>query len=188
MYIFRALTGQSRDSGLPIRGGKRGTRYDLGSERNGEHLRYITQPWFQDDIGVVRPEFQACRSPTRLTDASANSRTVFNESTLKHKDCNVSNGGPIRALSMVGKSQGGTVRGRGGFVHLALRKNVIISAYWSASNRGMESRYGCRVNFDGGWGTLFIQHLLQKWKNHWHIGGDRVEVSSRRGFSFCHSV
>ncbi len=42
-------------------GGKRGKRYDLGSERSGEHLRYITHPWFQDDPGVVRPEFQASR-------------------------------------------------------------------------------------------------------------------------------
>ncbi len=77
------------------RGGKRGKRYDLGSERSGEHLSYITQPWFKDDLGVVRPEFQtsrvderACRSPTRLTDASANSRAVFNESTLRLEDCN----------------------------------------------------------------------------------------------------
>ncbi len=30
-----------------------GMRYDLGSVRSGEHLRYITQPWFQDDLGVV---------------------------------------------------------------------------------------------------------------------------------------
>ncbi len=63
------------------RGEKRGKHYDLGSEWSGEHLRYITQPWFQDDLGVVRPKFQAsrvneraCRSPTHLTDASANSR------------------------------------------------------------------------------------------------------------------
>ncbi len=42
-------------------GGKRGKRYDLGSEQSWEHLRYITQPWFQDDLGVVRPEFQASR-------------------------------------------------------------------------------------------------------------------------------
>ncbi len=54
---------------------------------------------------------RACRSPTRLTDASANSRAVFNESTLRLEDCNGSNGGHFRALSTVGKSQGGTVRG-----------------------------------------------------------------------------
>ncbi len=29
------------------RGRKRGRRYDLGSERSGKHLRYITQSWFQ---------------------------------------------------------------------------------------------------------------------------------------------
>ncbi len=63
---------------------KRGKGYDLGSGWSGEHLRYITQPWIQDDLGVVRPEFQAssvderaCKSPTRLTDASANSRSVL---------------------------------------------------------------------------------------------------------------
>ncbi len=33
------------------RGGKRS---DLGSERSGEHLRYITKPWIQDDLGVVK--------------------------------------------------------------------------------------------------------------------------------------
>ncbi len=59
MYTFRGLTGQSRDSWLIVGGGEHGKRYDLGSERSGEHLRYITQPWFQDDIGVVRPELQA---------------------------------------------------------------------------------------------------------------------------------
>ncbi len=40
---------------------KRGKRYNLGSERGGEHLRYTTQPWFQDDLGVVGQEFQANR-------------------------------------------------------------------------------------------------------------------------------
>ncbi len=55
MYTLRA------NSLVIRRGGKRGKRYDLGSERSGEHLRYITQPWFQDDLGVVRPVFQASR-------------------------------------------------------------------------------------------------------------------------------
>ncbi len=58
----RALTGQSRDNSWPpVEGECAGKRYDLGSERSGEHLRYITQPWFQDDLGVVRPGFQASR-------------------------------------------------------------------------------------------------------------------------------
>ncbi len=43
------------------RRGEREKRFNLGSERSGEHLMYITQPWFQDDLGVVRPEFQASR-------------------------------------------------------------------------------------------------------------------------------
>ncbi len=47
---------------------------------------------------------RACRSPTRLTDASANSRAIFNESTLRLEDYNGLNGGLFRALSTVGKS------------------------------------------------------------------------------------
>ncbi len=35
---------------------------------------------------------------------------VFNKSTLRLEDCNGSNGGPFRALSMVGKPQVGTVK------------------------------------------------------------------------------
>ncbi len=67
----------------------------------------------------------------------------------------------------------------GGFILLAPCKNFVTALCpRSASNRGMESRYGCRVNFDGGWGTLFIHHLLQKWKNHRHIGGDRSKSRS----------
>ncbi len=42
MYILRALMGQSRDSWLPVGGGKCRKRYNLGSERGGEHLRCIT--------------------------------------------------------------------------------------------------------------------------------------------------
>ncbi len=57
---------------------------------------------------------RAFRSPTRLTDTSANSRVVFNERLeLRLEDCNGSNGGLFRDLSTVGKSQAGTVRGRG---------------------------------------------------------------------------
>ncbi len=65
------------------------------------------------DYRQARLMERAFRSPTRLTDASANSRVVFNESTLRLEDCNGSNGGLFRALSTVGKSQAGTVRGRG---------------------------------------------------------------------------
>ncbi len=65
---------------------------------------------------------RACRSPTRLTDASANSRAGFNESTLRLEDWNGTN-----RVSTVGKSQGGTVRGRGGFVLLAPRKNWVTA-------------------------------------------------------------
>ncbi len=70
---------------------------------------------------------RACRSPSRLTDGSASSRAVFNESALWLVDCNGSNGGPFRAFSTVGKSQGGTVRGCGGFSLLVSRKNVITA-------------------------------------------------------------
>ncbi len=111
----------------------------MGSERSEELLRYITQPWFHDNPGVVRPEFtwqaglteRACRSPTRLTDACANSRAFFNESTLRLEDCNGSNGGPFRALSMVGKSQGGTRASRyfacDSHVHLISKDVSVIS-------------------------------------------------------------
>ncbi len=44
---------------------------------------------------------RACRSPTCLTDANANSRAVFSESTLMLEDCNGSNGGPFRALDVL---------------------------------------------------------------------------------------
>ncbi len=56
-----------------------------------------------------------------------NSRAVFNESTLRREDCNGSNGGPFRTLNTVGKSQGGTLRGRGGLILQAPHKNVIIT-------------------------------------------------------------
>ncbi len=72
---------------------------------------------------------RACRSPTRLTDASANSRVVLNESDLRLVDCNGSNGGPFKALSMVGKSQGGTVRGCMGFILLAPRINWTTALF-----------------------------------------------------------
>ncbi len=78
-----------------------GKHYNLGSERSGEHLRYITQPLFQDDLGVVRPEFQASRVDGELQvliDASANSRAVFNESALRLEDCNVQMGAPSGPL------------------------------------------------------------------------------------------
>ncbi len=57
---------------------------------------------------------RACRSPTHSTVISASSRAVFNESVWRLEDCNGSNGGPFRALSTVGKSQGGTVSEIGG--------------------------------------------------------------------------
>ncbi len=57
---------------------------------------------------------RVCRSSTHLTDASVNSRALLNESDQKLVDCNGSNWGPFKALSTVGKSQGGIVRGRGG--------------------------------------------------------------------------
>ncbi len=66
---------------------------------------------------------RTCRSPTHFTDASANGRAVFNKSALRLVDCNGSNKGPFRAFITVGKSQGGTVRGRGGFILLAPPKN-----------------------------------------------------------------
>ncbi len=103
-----------------------------GKARKALWPGYITQPWFQDDLlgpnsrqaGLTE---RACRSPTCLTDASANSRVVYNENTLRLEDCNGSNGSPFRALSTVGTSQGGTVRGHRGFILLVPRKNWITA-------------------------------------------------------------
>ncbi len=152
---------------------------------------------------------RACRSPTRLTDASASSRAVFNKSALKLLDCNASNGGHFRAFSTVGKSQGGTVRGLGGFILLAPRKNNHrtphkISAHRSASNRGMESRYGCRVNFDGVDEEHCLSHIScrnerttdtsevtrskSRMPSRENGPFQSAEASSRRGSSFCHRV
>ncbi len=72
---------------------------------------------------------RACRSPTCLTDANASSRADLNESDLRLVDCNGSNRGPFKALSMVGKSQGGTVRGRGGLILLAPRINWTTALF-----------------------------------------------------------
>ncbi len=93
---------------------------------------------------------RACRSPTHLTDTSANSRVVLNESELRLVDCNGSNRRPFKVLSTVGKSQGGTVRGHGGFKSPGASYKLdhrTISAHRSASNRGMD---GCCINLDGG--------------------------------------
>ncbi len=66
---------------------------------------------------------------------------AFNKSTLRLEDCNVSNRDPSRALSTVGKSQGGTVQGCRELIILAPRKNWVtaISTHQSANNRSMES-------------------------------------------------
>ncbi len=56
---------------------------------------------------------RACRSPTRLIDASAKNRAVFNESALRLKDCH---------CLTVGKSQGGTVEDAGDLLSWPLVK------------------------------------------------------------------
>ncbi len=38
--------------GPPSKGRVRKAHYDLGSKWSGEHHKYITQPWFQDDLGA----------------------------------------------------------------------------------------------------------------------------------------
>ncbi len=57
MYILRALTRQRRDSWLPVR--EKNAESVITWALNG--VEYITQPWFQDDLGVVVPKFQANR-------------------------------------------------------------------------------------------------------------------------------
>ncbi len=123
-------------------------------------------PWFQDDLGVVRPEFQAgrlvesaCRSPTRLTDASASSRAVFSESDRRSVDCSGSKGGPFKALSTVGRSHVGTVSGRGGFNLLApfrKRTTELSLPYRLACYRGMKGRYSCYEHLECRVRTSFI--------------------------------
>ncbi len=97
MYIFRALTGQSRASWLPVGGGVGALALWPG----------LWTEWFQDDLGV---------------DLGKGLQVSY---LLDRRQC--SNGGPIRALSTVDKSQGGTVWGRGGIILLAPRKNVITA-------------------------------------------------------------
>ncbi len=74
----------------------------------------------------------ACRSPTRLTDASAKSRAVFSISDRRVVDCSGSKEGPLRGS--VGKSYIGTVR------HLApLKKRtteVFLPSDWPYSCYG----------------------------------------------------
>ncbi len=55
----RAEKGQ-----LPVlfRRRKCGEHDDLSSERSGKYLRYVTMLWFQDDLGVIGPKFQAGRA------------------------------------------------------------------------------------------------------------------------------
>ncbi len=61
MYVLRALAGQSTDSWLPVRGENEERVITWALNRVERTLRYITQPWFQDELGVVRPKFQANR-------------------------------------------------------------------------------------------------------------------------------
>ncbi len=79
---------------------------------------------------------RVCRSPSRLTDGSASSRAVFNESALGLVDCNGSNGGPFRAFSTVGKSQGGTVRECGG---LWLIRRVFVGVSFTPLNANLKN-------------------------------------------------
>ncbi len=83
------------------------------------------------DIQVVKPCKCGLRGPTsRFTKMSEMDTPLehaqdeaFNKSTLRLEDCNVSNRDPSRALSTVGKSQGGTVQGCRELIILAPRKN-----------------------------------------------------------------
>ncbi len=60
-------------------------------------------PWFRTTLESLGPNSRqagliesACRSPTRLTDASASSRAVFSESDRRFVDCSGSKGGLSR--------------------------------------------------------------------------------------------
>ncbi len=91
MYILRALTGQSRDSWLSVGGGGNVEKVIIWA-LNEVEITLGTEPSlvFRTNLESLGPNSRqtgltkrACRSPTRLSDASANSRPVFNESTLK---------------------------------------------------------------------------------------------------------
>ncbi len=88
----------------------------------------------------------ACRSPTRLTDASASSRAVFSESDRRFVDCSGSNGGPFKALSTVGRSSCRDSKGPRWIQppgSLQKTDNLVVSAYRLARYRGMKGRYSC---------------------------------------------
>ncbi len=75
------------------RGGKHGKRYDLGSEQSEGTLGCLGFRTILESLGPNSRQAmlmdRACRSPTRLTDASASSWAVFNKSALRLVDCNV---------------------------------------------------------------------------------------------------
>ncbi len=60
IYILNALSGQSRWSCLRRR--KCQESYHLRSEQSREHFGYVAMSWFQDDLRIVRPEFEARRA------------------------------------------------------------------------------------------------------------------------------
>ncbi len=76
----------------------------------------------------------ACRSPTRLTDASAKSRAVFSISDRRVVDCSGSKEGPLRGS--VGKSYIGTVR------HLAPLKKRTTEVFLPSNWPAIYSCYG----------------------------------------------
>ncbi len=83
-----------------------------------------------DPNSIHEPSIEsACRSPNRLTEASASRSAVLRESTHKLTDSMGSNGGPARASSTSAKSQVGRVEGRGGFSDLAPFKHRMIRLF-----------------------------------------------------------
>ncbi len=104
MYTFRALTGQSRDSWLPV--GGESTECAMTWALNGVEstLDIKSSLGFRfrfsgPNSRQARLTERACRSPTRLTYASANSWAVFNESVLRLDDCNGLQLGMIESAS-----------------------------------------------------------------------------------------
>ncbi len=119
----------------------------------------------------------ACRSPTRLTEASASRSAVLRESARKLAVCMGSNGGPVRASSTSTKSQVGRVEGRGGFSLLAPSKksyDQVISADRAIFDVRVKGCYSSHIHFQCGWHTTTIKSLLKEDKDYWYWAADWV--------------
>ncbi len=92
----------------------------------------------------------ACRSPARLTNASASSRAVFSDSDRGFVDCSI-----FGALNTVGKSHVGMARGRGGFSILAPLRKRTDELYLPTDWPAIGAWKACYEHLKCGRGTSF---------------------------------